>query len=251
MGMFDLINGEQVKCFPSLYLYNNEMDYSYGSLLSLNTGDSIPKNLRQTLFYYYPKDFIILDVYSDDEEKVCLHIIKNYKIVNTIYDLDELESVQDTSFYDYFGMPLNIKTKGELLFYIADFKKYWEYKKNLIQYYLKNLKNQGKSNELKTHLDFLEYSILNKYQIPNYRFYHKIGSYLHCIYSPTCKNTSLEDLKSFREKVKVFFKNECKLEIDLESSLNNSILLAYKDYFHIEDKLFFEILKTLQEILNN
>lgn len=261
MGMYDLINGEQVKCFPSIYLYKSKISYSYGSLLSLSTGDIIPEQLRQTLFYYYPKNFIILDIFLNETntKKFCLHLIKDYKIVNTIYSLDELQEFFNMNVYDYFGNFINIKSKEEILSYISDFKKYLKYKDNLIKYYLKNSKKL-ESRDFRSRLNMLEYDILNKYcnPIPHFKTYQKIGLYLECIYNlnfdELSKNNSVEDLKEFKQEVKTFFKTYCRLKDNFTINselLKNSILLSYKNSFYIEDKVFFDIFKSLQEFFNS
>ena len=42
MGMYDTINGEQVKCFPWVSIYKDEITYHGGELKYYGIGDDVP-----------------------------------------------------------------------------------------------------------------------------------------------------------------------------------------------------------------
>ncbi len=120
MGMYDTINGEQVKCFYWTHYYNPEkreegchLTISGGNLYYFDNGDKVPyKNSA----YNYTKNFVILDGHfrsnthrclscgyeSYDKEEICpecgkelkkcpaiTHIIRDGKVKETIYLLEE------------------------------------------------------------------------------------------------------------------------------------------------------------------
>ena len=79
MGMYDTINGEQVKCFPWVSFDNfmNSISYHGGDLKSYNTGDEVPYKRPH---YNYGKNFIILDLNRFPESDYCEYdyISSNY-----------------------------------------------------------------------------------------------------------------------------------------------------------------------------
>ncbi len=94
MGMYDYLNGEQVKCFsiPLSYIEKNENNEdtvcltSMGGLLEVyNKGDEVP--YRSTI-YNYGEDFIVYD-YRGYSDSIYVHIIKNGK-VSDYFKLSEL-----------------------------------------------------------------------------------------------------------------------------------------------------------------
>lgn len=126
MGMYDYINGEQVKIFfhPIYEDRAKNTWHSGGSLLGYKDGDSIT---LKTLYYKRPKNFIVLDE-NEYEERPILHIIKDGKIHSTI----ELKDAVDTLFENnecvltYYGQEINLKTKEDCLNYIRDQKTLYE-----------------------------------------------------------------------------------------------------------------------------
>lgn len=125
MGMFDTINGEQVKCFPFVFLYDDTPSYSRGGLNSYQTGASVP---YKRFHYNYGKDFTVIDInryfdYYDDYHYI-IHIIRNGKVVSTKTDAACQEDFECPVIVDYFGDFLNIHSKDELEQYIKEEKEY-------------------------------------------------------------------------------------------------------------------------------
>lgn len=114
MGMYDYLNGEQVKCFYRIVHYkdnsNNSWQFSHsgGQLRSYVDGSKLP---LKTFHYNYPNNFLILD-----ENSSILHTIKNGKLFNT----EPLRMVKSIDFnlfknvYNYNGLELNINNINEL-----------------------------------------------------------------------------------------------------------------------------------------
>ena len=128
MGLFDAINGEQVKCFPSV-TFNDGIVYRSGELVYYNTGNEVP---YKRPYYNYGKNFIVLDLnrYIDSgfiDYNYILHIIVDGKVEKTLenefYGIDW--SINETV-VDYNGDFLNIKNTDDLLNYIREQREYWE-----------------------------------------------------------------------------------------------------------------------------
>lgn len=114
MGMYDYLNGEQVKCFYRIVHYkdnsNNSWQFSHsgGQLRGYADGSQLP---LKTFHYKYPNDFLILD-----ENSSILHTIKDGKLFNT----EPLRMVKTIDFnlfkniYNYNGLELNINNINEL-----------------------------------------------------------------------------------------------------------------------------------------
>lgn len=166
MGMYDYINGEQVKCFYIPFYYNStketndcHINHSGGHLYSFANGNEVP---LQTNYYKYDKNLIILDTLfrektyycpschnegHEDELKdgklICdlcetnmkpspaiIHIIRDGKIFKTIYDVyDEMneELFGNTKMViDYYGNKINITSYQDILSYLPDYRNYKE-----------------------------------------------------------------------------------------------------------------------------
>ena len=153
MGMYDTINGEQVKCFPWVHYYRDNIiktiiTYSGGDLKYYGDKSKIP---YKKFYYNYGKNFMILDIQeflynykrnekeeekenNNREEKISyiLHVIRNGKVKKT-YDVQELglvEKEEDFSLnecvVDYHGDFLNIKCEKDIVDYMKALKKYHE-----------------------------------------------------------------------------------------------------------------------------
>ena len=89
MGMYDIINSEQVKCFPWItYQYDKNSDIRFwnhgGSLKNFNNTDAVP---YRSLCYNYHKDFNFLDLHPTAlpfDNGIVLHIIRDGKIKESI-----------------------------------------------------------------------------------------------------------------------------------------------------------------------
>ena len=107
MGMYDYLNGNQVKCFPIgvIYGYNEKCEIEFstigGLLRSINTGDEVP---YRSAIYNYGKDFLILDFMGNsldeflDKEIYSLYIVENGILKDEItIDLDDKEILSKLS----------------------------------------------------------------------------------------------------------------------------------------------------------
>lgn len=101
MGMYDIINSEQVKCFPWItYQYDKDSDIRFwshgGSLKNFNDNDAVP---YRSLCYNYHKDFNILDLHPTAlpfDNGIVLHAIRDGKVKESItIELDDTSSIPD------------------------------------------------------------------------------------------------------------------------------------------------------------
>lgn len=129
MGMYDTINGEQVKCFPWVSYYKNEINYHGGDLKYYNTGDEVPYKKPH---YNYGKNFVILDLnrYFGDVDYVdydyIIHVIVDGKVKDTFEnELSDIDWSINNCVVDYNGELLNIKNRKELLGYIKAQRECW------------------------------------------------------------------------------------------------------------------------------
>ena len=121
MGMYDCINGEQIKCFY-LPIFNDNWEdeksifkeptwHSGGLFRDFKDGDTVP---TQTSYYKLPDSFLIFD-----EERL-IHIIKDKKILKTVY----ISEFKQEDFIDYVigyrGTKYNIKSGKEFKLFIEN-----------------------------------------------------------------------------------------------------------------------------------
>ena len=147
MGMYDTINGEQVKCFPWISFYKEAIGYHGGDLRYYNTGCEVPYKRPH---YNYGKNFIILDLNRYQKDDYCpydyiLHIIVNGKVKETFENkIGEIDWSINNNVVAYYGELLNIKNSDELLEYINAQKEYWkkreEIRKNWNDLFSKSMK---------------------------------------------------------------------------------------------------------------
>ena len=128
MGMYDTINGEQVKCFPWVSLYQGEISYHGGDLKYYDNGDEVPYKQPH---YNYGKNFVILDLNRYPESDYCpydyiLHVIEDGKVKETYTDeIGDINWSNNKSVVDYYGELLNIHSSEDILNYIKDQREYW------------------------------------------------------------------------------------------------------------------------------
>lgn len=129
MGMYDEINGEQVKCFPWVSFYKDEINYHGGELKYYATGSAVPYKKPH---YNYGKNFIILDLNMYRGEpfgeayNYILHIIVDGKVKNTL--TDECANIDwsiNNVVVGYRGELINVKNEAEFLQYIKAQREYW------------------------------------------------------------------------------------------------------------------------------
>ena len=134
MGMYDEINGEQVKCFPWVSLYKGEISYHGGNLAYYSTGDKVPYKKPH---YNYGKNFIILDLNRYPDSDYCdydyiLHVIVDEKIKITFTDeIGYIDWSINETVVGYDGELLNIKSSEDIMNYIEAQRQYWEKYENI------------------------------------------------------------------------------------------------------------------------
>lgn len=127
MGMYDTINGEQVKCFPWVSLYNDEITYHGGDLKYYGNRDEVPYRKPH---YNYGKNFIILDFNRFPESEYdnydyVLHIIVDGKVKKTFKDkIGRIDWANNEMVVGYYGELLNINSNQEVLDFIEDQREY-------------------------------------------------------------------------------------------------------------------------------
>ena len=174
--MYDYINGKQVKCFYTPLFYVDDLEpnkyiyHSGGSLTGFNNRDLVP---TETMYYKYPKDFIIYDFRNDD----FVHVIKDNKVYDTIKINSLTKEYFNLKFIDYFGRTLNIKNFKDMKLIQEDFNKLFNSKKDLI----KNIKeNQNKKNKLLEKADNLNKEFNNKWFIYEFSLEKYLGELSEC-----------------------------------------------------------------------
>ena len=163
MGMYDYLNGEQVKCFYIPIFYYSEMEnemgfnsihHSGGQLIEYHNGDKLPLKTR---WYKYSENLIILDsrtgeahlcpkcksvfygkecdecqTKATDKDKILsiIHVIKDGYLFDTFYDFNKLPQdlfEKNPMVVNYYGDPIyNINNLNKLKSYIYEFKQYQE-----------------------------------------------------------------------------------------------------------------------------
>lgn len=123
MGMYDIIHGEQVKCFYTPCL-SHDMDVKWGlppvdrldlwgstgNLITYHFMDKVP---YKTMWYDYTKNFMIFDPeYLGGGDLI--HVVKGGRYIHS-FSKDHLNTIifPITVVIDYYGNPLNIKEKSD------------------------------------------------------------------------------------------------------------------------------------------
>ena len=121
MGMYDTINGLQVKCFWDPLYVNNHFDQSTGELRIFHTGDVVPYH---TWWYDYTKDFDIIDNMRPKEDCVIVHKIRGGIVVGSIRNPKEIDFDTDVNLcVDYCGNVLNIYNRYDYQDYLKGIDK--------------------------------------------------------------------------------------------------------------------------------
>ena len=134
MGMYDTINGEQVKCFPWVSLYKDEITYHGGDLKYYGIGDEVPCKKPH---YNYGKNFIILDLNRYPESDYCeydyiIHVIIDGRVNDTFENkIGSIDWSINENVVDYFGELLDIHSNEDITNYIAAQRKYWIDRENI------------------------------------------------------------------------------------------------------------------------
>lgn len=127
MGMYDMINGEAVKCFPTYYMMGEVMTRSGGNLIPYDTGSSVP---CKSPYYNYGKNFLVIDISGspefDDSYDFLIHVITDGLVKETLRDtFKNIDWANNNSVVSYDGEILNVYSEKDISDYIDARKKYW------------------------------------------------------------------------------------------------------------------------------
>lgn len=138
MGMYDTINGEQVKCFTWVSLYKDSVDLHGGDLKYYGTGDEVPYKKPH---YNYGKNFIILDYNRFPESKYCvydyiLHIIIDGKVSKTYEnELGDIDWSIIGNVVSYYGDLLNVHSNNDVIDFINEQRDMWKKRDEINKYH--------------------------------------------------------------------------------------------------------------------
>lgn len=120
MGLYDYINGEQVKCFyRPVFSENGGVWHSGGRMICFKDGDEVPV---ETMYYKYPDNFMIFD-HNSYFGDCNVHIIKDKKVFKTctVTTMKDEYFVGNELVVSYYGSRIfNIKSVQEMKDYIND-----------------------------------------------------------------------------------------------------------------------------------
>ena len=227
MGMYDYLGGEQVKIFyipifskGSVLDKNPSTWHSGGRLRDFNKKDKLP---LETLYYKYPKNFIIFDFSYQSED---VWIIKNGKF-KEFKNYHEIKAKDlGEAIYTYYGTELNINSIEDFQLikeeYISSRENAEKQEKevlsgrNIFDLIKENMKEY---EELKSVLDKIREDILdgfdNKwYKEDKYELEKQFGEFLDCYYN-------FEESKG--DEVISDFHNPMQDYLDCKSALKNFI----------------------------
>ena len=259
MGMYDSINGEQVKCFGVPCYYSEDGVHPMGGALKgYGNGDKVP---YKTLWYDFTPNFVIVDFdpyWAEKEGEILFHIIRDGKVFKTC-GIDELNDDDFDGievFVDYWGYILNVNTKEGCLKKKEDAKIYSEKSKilckekdRLIRESMDCLHKQRELDDndpLKKELENKGLKLLEKVEIENkilapqivelrekyidiyyktneeYAIYQRVGIYLQAIkdYSKRKSDKVPEIKQAFNEALEIF-KEEGKDAVAIYSKYSN------------------------------
>ena len=133
MGMYDIINGEQVKCFSWISIDVVDGVWHHGGDLKYyRTGDEVPYKKPH---YNYGKNFVILDLYPESEYSsydYIIHVIKNGKVAATFNDvIGDIDWPDVSCVVGYYGELLNIRSSDDMRNYIKAQRKFYTDYKNI------------------------------------------------------------------------------------------------------------------------
>lgn len=147
MGMYDYMGGEQIKCFPLVFV-NLREDNSFnigsigGNFRGYKKGDKVP---YQTLYYNYGKNFAILDYFpalcKKSDYKV--HLIEKGKYIKTVSYKRIPKNYSVGKVVNYNGKELNIHSADDFKFFINDLSEIIRKDNELTDYYNKVFNVKG------------------------------------------------------------------------------------------------------------
>lgn len=210
MGLYDYINGEQIKIFYHPIFDESSKDtwHSGGSMVGYNTGEQVP---IKTFYYNRPKNFIVFDE-NEYQNNPLLHIIRDSVVFNTISLKDATDDVfiDNTLVLNYYGYELNIKSTEDCYKFMEESNKYEEEQRDV-----------------------------NK---PTYNLFHNKIIPLHWIISHIDYSETINKLRPDRSsKLKIVFQGiEALTEIQkiLEENFSFKSLQEFKDSLITNDDLY-------------
>lgn len=129
MGMYDTVNGEQVKCFSWMSYCEDGLWEHGGDLKYYKTGEKVP---YKKLHYNYGKNFIILDINKLPNSEYCnynyvIHVIEDGRVANSFKnEIGKIDWNNNKSVVSYNGDLLNINSYDDIKNYIYAQRKYWK-----------------------------------------------------------------------------------------------------------------------------
>lgn len=128
MGMYDVINNEQIKIFDVPIISLSDLPqgflfFSGGSLNEYDVGEKVP---YQTYWYNYTKDFNIIDFFPTEYDETVIHKIRDGKNAGVILLKDITKSDLQYDSYNDHGRKMNINTVDDIKAYIDATEKYSE-----------------------------------------------------------------------------------------------------------------------------
>lgn len=195
MGMYDTINGEQIKMFivPLIYLpdkyieTNNILSYSGGSLLNYDVGDEVP---YKTFWYNYGKDFNIIDFASNYyDDKVIIHKIRDGKNEGFVLfednDDKSLENILHFDNYNAYATKMKINNSSDLHNFLVCKENLNKAQKNV-----KSKANKELLDYSRNHKDDIDFEERYKELFFNWKMENKMNN---------------EYLEEYRNKLQEFF----------------------------------------------
>ena len=258
MGLYDFINGEQVKIFYTPIFDENCPEeptwHSGGTMSDYNNGDEV---ILKTYYYNRPKNFVVIDEHENGDSAI-IHIIKDGKVYGTftLKDVDEKDILNTELVIGYYGCPIKITSKEDIYSYL-DAKKeknqkisrVCEYTDKLLFDYITPLgRILGELNRDGAEDDFIRKSRKEK-------VYFIVKNFAGLKDIPNVSENLLQklDMKSIDELKNIDINNDCNWE-NLKTIIKGEMDVFYNKYleqFKKEKKKNEPILQNILSEYNN
>ena len=276
MGMYDYLNDEQVKCFPKAIitlpdtLNNSYIYYSGGSL------HYFKRNSKVTYcqyYYNYGKNFNIIDFFSEYNEGIIIHIIRNGRNRGFLTLNNELKDIFKYPCYDDRGNKLLFKNKEELLhcFNMKQtirelmlkqdnpcFREFMNYFKNSTKEERETIEGkkiiedlENKVNlERKKHDEELEPYLKeqDKYYLEDNNVFEYFGALVYGLVNLMNSLKSKENLSFFISDERLVF-IVCYNEM-IKLLKINDFIKNYQNFLNLPEKMYFNLLKDIDKLMD-